>query len=90
LIKPTKSTDLLYTNKLLEIKPRIWAEDLSQEEFEKIIQDFEIFRRTHLPAILSKQSKDKLKDTEERFAYLVKKWDIDMNLMLTLKKQNEI
>jgi len=89
LIKPMmKSIDLLYTNKLLEIKQRIWAEDLTKEEFEKIIQDFETFRRTHQPDILSKQSKDKLKDTEARIAYLIDRWDIDMNYMLTLKNQN--
>jgi hypothetical protein len=88
LIKSAKSIDLLYTNKLLEIKQRIWAEDLTKEEFEKIIQDFETFRRTHQPDILSKQSKDKLKDTEARIAYLIDKWDIDMNCMLTLKNQN--
>jgi hypothetical protein len=37
-----------------------------------VIQDFQTLRRTHQPDILSKQSKDKLKDTE---AYI--KWDID-------------
>jgi hypothetical protein len=88
LIKSVKSIDLLYTNKLLEIKQRIWAEDLTKEEFEKTIQDFETFRRTHQPDILSKQSKDKLKDTEARIAYLIDKWDIDMNYLLTLKTQN--
>jgi hypothetical protein len=81
----TKSLDLIYTNKLFEIKKRIWSEDLTQDETEKIICDFEAFRRVNRPEILSKQTKDSLRDTDERFTYLINKWDIDINHLLNLK-----
>ncbi len=84
----TKSLDLIYTNKLFEIKKRIWSEDLTQDETEKIICDFEAFRRINRPEILSKQTKDSLRETDARFAYLMNKWDIDINPLLTLKCQN--
>jgi len=83
----TKSLDLIYTNKLFEIKKRIWSEDLTQDETEKIICDFEAFRRVNPPEILSKQTKESLNKTDARFACLIKKWDIDINHLLTLKCQ---
>jgi len=83
----SKSLDLIYTNKLFEIKKRIWSEDLTQDEAEKIICDFEAFRRVNRPEILSKQTKDSLRDTDARFDYLINKWDIDINPLLTLKCQ---
>ena len=79
LVKPdkaTKSLDLLYTNMLFEIEKRIWSEDLTRDEFEKIIGDFEAFKRANRPDTLSKQSKDSLKQTEARFSYLINKWDL--------------
>lgn len=89
--KPTattaKSQDLIYTNKLLEIKKRIWSDDLTQDETEKIIRDFEAFRRANRPEILSKQSKDSLRETDARFAYLIDKWDIDINSLLNFNTQ---
>jgi hypothetical protein len=80
----TKNIDLLYTNKLLELKRRIWSEDLSKDESERIIKDFEAFRRTYLPQILSKQSKDKLRETDARIIHLIDKWNIDINYMSSL------
>jgi len=83
--KATKSIDLLYTNKLLELKKRIWSEDITRDELEELIRDFESFRRSYLPEILSKQSKERLRETDARISYLIQKWDIDINPILTLK-----
>ena len=83
----TKSLDLLYTNKLFEIKKRIWSEDLTQDEAEELICDFENFRNANRPEILSKQAKDSLRETEARFAYLIGKWDIDKYSLLAMRTQ---
>ena len=83
----TKSLDLLYTNKLFEIKKRIWSEDLTQDEAEELICDFENFRNANRPEILSKQAKDSLRETEARFAYLIDKWDIDKYSLLAMRTQ---
>ena len=64
---------MIYNNKLFEIKKRIWSEDLTQDETEKIICDFEAFRRANHTEILNKQTKDILRETDARFAYLTNK-----------------
>lgn len=83
----TKSLDLLYTNKLFEIKKRIWSDDLTQDEAEKLICDFETFRNANRPEILSKQAKDSLRETEARFTYLMSKWDTDKYSLLAMRTQ---
>jgi len=78
----TKNLELIYTNKLFEVNEKRWSDDLTQDEFEKTIRDFDAFARTCPPEIRTAPIKGKLKKIKARFSYLINKWDISIDCLL--------